>query len=170
MTPDKNKPVDHPGKAFCQCTGGGTDLCQLDHPDFVKAGYNKGPVRLQVGFPGAKGYGLAHIEDYSDRVKQIQGLGLRTVQAFCEQVAANYTHIGRVRDGRVVLLQKTPAHDLQLVLEWKDEGYWTIVTGVPARVAHKFELICEVVRTGGSESPPIDAKRPRFATLSLPKK
>jgi hypothetical protein len=156
------------GKAFVSFDGR-VDLGVVDGAEIASVGLRAGPIRLQVGYPGPKGFGFLHIRGYPDRVLQIQGMGYKSVVEFCAEIASNFTIVGRARDERIVVAWRTPYYDLQLILEWK-ENYWTIVTGVPARVARKFEQLCEVVRTSGSEPTPDVAKRPRFATLSLPKK
>jgi hypothetical protein len=169
MTAEPHKALTDDGKAFCQCPSGGIDYGVLAKEHTESFGLPNGPIRLQVGYPGEKGFGHLHIQGYADRVKQIQGLGYKSVYEFCFAVAANYTVVGRAKDGRVVLVWKTSTYDLQLIVQW-NEDHWTIVTGIPTRVARKFEKLCEVERTGGSEPTPDVAKRPRFATLSLPKK
>jgi hypothetical protein len=162
--------VLYDGKAFVSCPTGGLDFGKVSGEGGIAAGIRCGPIRLQVGYPGSKGFGFLHIQAYSERVKEIAGLGYKSVAEFCAAVGSNFTIIGAARDGRIVLVWKTSYYDLQLIVQWQEEGYWTIVTGIPTRVARKFEKLCGVMRTGESEPTPNDAKRSRFATLSLPKK
>ena len=159
------------GKVFVSCPKvGGLNYGMIDGPETKAAGLTCGPIRLQVGYEGPKGFGFLHIQAYADRVKQIKGLGFTSVAEFCYAIASNYSVVGKARDGRIRVIWKRTYDDLELVLEWKEAGHWNIVTAVPTRVARKYELIYEVVRTGESEPTPSDAERSRFATLSLPKK
>lgn len=158
------------GKVFVSCEGS-IDFAVLDTPETRAANIAIGPIRLQVGYPGEKGFGYLHIQQRADRIKQIQGAGYPGAPEFCLAVARKFTSVGSVRDGRLVLVWETAHYEHQLILQWVGEGgFWTIVTGVPSRVARRFTLICKVARTSGSEPTPLVAKRPRFATLSLPKK
>ena len=136
----------------------------------VPAGY----IHLQHGYPGPKGYGLAHIEENDSRMKMISSAGFANAVDFLAAIAMNYTRICDGRDGRLLLVQKKDRYDLQAVLQCiaLAEGtrhYWNIVTAIPKRVV-RAPVLFEVDRTGGSEPAPNTALRSRIETLSLPKK
>jgi len=154
--------------SFVKCPAGHVDHGLIERADAEKAGVQAGPIRLQIGYPGKKGFGYLHVQGMDDRIRQINGMGFKDFGAYCSGVAKGYTRICQGDEERLVLVWPKEGYDLQLVLEWKD-GFWTIVTGVPKRVDRSPKL-CDVARTSGSEPTPDVAKRPRFATLSLPKK
>jgi len=159
--------VGNPGD-FVKCPAGHEDHGLIE-PEHAKiAAIEPGPIRLQYGYEGNKGFGYLHVQGMEDRMRQIAGLGFKDFAAYSSAVAKHYTRICRGGDGKLVLVWPKDGYDLTLVLQKKD-GFWTVVTGLPKRVERSTKL-CDVARKSGSEPTPDVAKRPRFATLSLPKK
>lgn len=157
---------------FVACPVGGIDYGLIEAAHVVAALPAKilaGPIRLQHGYPGPDGFGYRHVDAYPQRVAQIQGLGFQTFPDYCWAVANRFERIGTGRDDRLILLWRYKGYDLTLVIEPIDGQFWTIVTGLPKRI-ERCQILCEVARTDGSEPTPDVAKRPRLATLSLPKK
>ncbi len=131
-----------------------------------------GPIRLQHGFPGPKGFGYRHVEAYDNRMQQLRNKGFRDFSAFVYDVAQNYDRIQIGNDNRLILIYPKSGFDLRIVLQEKSLAgldFWTVITGIPSRVSRFPEIYRKVVQTGESEPTPNDAIRPRFATLSLPK-
>jgi hypothetical protein len=137
-------------------------------PDHIARaiGHRAGPIRLQWGIPGPKGFGNSHVEGYPDRVKQITRLGFRTFASFAAKVATNYT---KVLDGgypdKLSLVLRDQGHDLQIII--RDNGaFWGITTGLPYRVA-RGKVLWEVSRTGGSEPTPEPLEGPPLRDRSI---
>lgn len=130
------------------------------------------PIRLQHGYEGPKGFGNRHVESHTPRMKLIQGLGFKTFLDFSCVVAKNYERLGAGDDGRVLAIHRYQGYDLRLVLQFcpGQQPYWSIVTGIPARVV-RCPILFEKSRVSGREpTPSIAVKRSRFETLSLPRK
>ncbi len=160
------------GKQFVVSSSGQTIFGLIDSPEIKSAGILPGWIGLQVGYPGPKGFGARHVESNVDRMKAIRGLGFQSFAQFCEKIASSYTRVGQGEHGRLVLVLSHNGYEVWLVVEHKPaaiEPFWTIVTGVVSRRA-RFKLLCEIMRTSGSEPTLNVAKRTRFETLSLPKK
>jgi len=156
---------------FMKCPAGHIDFGLIERIHAEAIGVEEGPIRLQVGYKGNTGFGYLHVQEKWERMRQLEGLGFKDAESYCSQVAKNYTRICAGKDGRLVLVWPNQEFDLTLVVERKegDPAYWTIVTAIPKRV-ERSQVLQEVARTGGREPSPDIAKRPRFATLSLPKK
>lgn len=154
--------------SFVKCPAGQVDLGVIENEHAGTAGVQGGPIRLQIGYSGKKGFGYLHVQGMEDRIKQLAGMGFKSFGPYCSEVAKNYTRICQGGGGRLILVWHKDGYDLELVVEWKG-GFWTIVTGLPMRV-ERATVLCEVARKSESEPTPDVAKRPRFATLSLPKK
>jgi hypothetical protein len=160
---------DIPPDAFLPAPGGSHDFGFIDADAAKAIGVPAGPIRLQQGYPTDKGFGRLHIESHQQRMKQIQGLGYATVQAFVYEVAQRYTIIQDGGDGRLILVYRKGGYDLRIVVGWH-ETRWNIVTAMPYRESRK-PVLYQRVRSDGSEpASGVAEKRPRFATLSLPKK
>lgn len=139
--PDADVPV--PG------LGGGLDLGHI-HEDAAAAAMAKeageeqpaapgppipaGPVRLPYGIPEPWGFGLQHVEANADRVRAIKKMGFPSVLAFICDVAANWTHMVRGKDGKLLLVWQRGGYDLTIVVGWKG-AYWSVVTALSYRVA-----------------------------------
>jgi hypothetical protein len=132
-------------------------------------GLHPGPIRLQQGTPGPKGFGNLHVEAYPARIKQLGNLGFQTFADFTAHVAkgfVNMTEAGAAN--RVGFVAPYLGYDLQLIVQYDTEGFWSVTTGLPYRVA-RGRVLHTISRTGGSEPSPRLSGAPRFATLSLPK-
>jgi hypothetical protein len=151
-----------------KCPAGQIDHGLIAPEHAAKCGVQPGPIRLQIGYPGKKGFGFLHVQGNEERATNFSGMGFRGFADYCSGVSKNYTRICQGEDGKLVVVWPKGGYDLQLVLQWRG-GFWTVVTGVPKRVERSPKL-CDVARTSGSEPTPDVAKRPRFETLSLPKK
>ena len=168
MSEDDEIPPD----AFLPVPGGGHDFGVIDEATAKAVGCEAGPICLQQGYPTEKGFGKLHIASHRQRMKQILGLGYRTVEAFVYDVAQNYTIIQDAGDGRLSLVYKRLGRDLRIVVTKilrSGKPYWNVVTGLPYREARR-PVLHEIKRSDGSEPTSNVAKRSRFATLSLPKK
>jgi hypothetical protein len=155
--------------SFVQCPAGHVDHGLIEDAHAALAGVQPGPIRLQIGYSGKKGFGYLHVQGMEDRMRQITGMGFKGFGPYCSEVAKNYTRICQGDDGRLMLVWPKDGYNLELVVEWKEGGFWTVVTGLPKRV-ERAKVLCEVARKSESEPTPYVAKRTRFATLSLPKK
>lgn len=162
---------DRIGRQFLRCAAGNIDFGRIEAEAAAAMKAPAGPIRLEEGYGGSKGFGNRHVEDYPSRMRQMRDLGFPTFAQFAEEVARNYTKIGEARDSRFFLIHPKAGFDFRLVIEYcaADGGFWTIVTGMPYRVA-RCPILFEKSRAGGSEpTPSAVVQRPRFATLSLPK-
>jgi len=79
-----------------------------------------------------------------------------------------------VREGdsdRLILVYPYLGHDLRIIIGYEEQetAFWNVITGIPSRVCRNRE-VHRVERTDEREPSSNDAVRPRFATLSLPKK
>jgi len=149
----------------------GIDLGLVTQDVASVIGGGAAPIRLQHGFPGSKGYGYRHVESYPDRIMQYKNLGFANFVEFARHIAQGYTKVLDAKEGRRKLVCPKDGYDLALVVEFKaaQDPFWNIVTGLPYRVA-RGDIIKEILRADGSEpTSGVTKKRPRFATLSLPK-
>jgi hypothetical protein len=155
---------------FLAAPNGTEDFGEVDAVSAAACGVAAGPVRLQHGYEGAEGFGNRHVEAYPARMKQLANLGYPTFAAFAYAVAQSYQRIGDGDRGRLLLIYRSMGYDLRLVIQHNAQGgFWTIVTGLPYRVA-RCKILFAVTRTGRSEPTPSPADQgSRFATLSLPK-
>lgn len=150
--------------------GGSIDLGEIDAAVAMHCKIAVGPIRLQRGYPGPKGFGNSHVEDNRSRMDRLRGLGFDSFASFASQVAKNYGRIERAEKGRIRIIERTPGYDLELVLDCKDGKFWTVVTGIPGRPDDNGEVLMRVARAGGSEpAPSLSAQGPRRETLSLSK-
>jgi hypothetical protein len=160
------------GQALVACPSGGEIFGLVDGDEIKAAGIAPGFLRLQVGYPGPKGFGLRHVESYDDRMRTISGLGFKNFPHFCEAIGKGFTKIGKGDRGRLLLIMEHQGYAVWLIVELRNpesDPFWTIVTGVINRLA-RCEVLCEVTRTSECEPTLNVAKRSRFETLSLPKK
>lgn len=126
-----------------------------------------GPIRLQQGIHGPRGFGKWHIESTPGRMAQISNLGFPSCERFVYSVARNFQRIGDARDGKLALIFSKNEHDLQVIIRF-NRTFWSVVTGLPYRIA-RCKILTQITRTDGSESPSKAADTPRFEILSLPK-
>lgn len=158
------------GYQFIGAPNGTFDFGEID--DTAAAAINRagGPIRLQHGFEGPKGFGNRHVEAYAERMRQLDGLGYRTFSSFVWRIAQNFQTIHEGADGKLVLVYRDLGRDLRIVISEAtgNETMWTVTTGIPSRVC-RDPIIYRVTRTDGSEPTSDVAQRPRLATLSLPK-
>jgi hypothetical protein len=129
------------------------------------------PIYLLNGFDrNGKGFGLRHITAKNSRSKQIVNLGFRNIEKFVWHVCQTYTEIRQCRDSRLMLCCEHEGHKLTAIIEWRQEHTsWSVITALPKRIARE-KVIWRKEREGQSEPKPAFAEKPRFATLSLPKK
>jgi len=117
---------------FLPAPGGGIDFGQIDEPTGQTIDRNHGPIRLQHGYGGEKGFGNRHVETHSQRVRQLNGLGYRTFSAFVFEIAQNYEIIQVGEADRLVLVYPKAGYDLRIVVAESDhegEFFWTVITG-----------------------------------------
>lgn len=111
---------------------GSTEIGSID-ADVAKAiGFPEGCIQLAEGLPGPKGYGLAHVRDNHDRVRDLKNVGFEGARAAIVEVAANWDLIVKANQpNRVVLVRRHRARCLSLVVQIynTDTGYiWSVVT------------------------------------------
>jgi hypothetical protein len=150
----------------------GFDLGEIEEEAARLIGGAAAPIRLQHGYEGARGFGNRHVETYEGRMKQIRGLGFATFVQFASFVSVGFEKVLEGEDGRRILVRQKGGYDLRVVIEFiaGEDPFWTIVTGLPARIARGLVLY-EKTRVDGSEpTSDVAVQRHRFATLSLPKK
>lgn len=155
---------------------GSHDFGFVDAASAAAMGARPGPVRLQRGYPGKKGYGNLHVETVADRMSQLAQIGYGRFVPFAYDVCQAYGWVARGnRPDRYLLVERRMCgghrFDLRVIVEpdQRDgEYYYNIVTGLFSPI-ERSPVICEVTRTGGSVPAPNAAERPRFEALSLPK-
>lgn len=129
-----------------------------------------GPIRLQQGVSGPKGFGNLHVEDHAPRMMQLKNLGFESFRAFVDFVCCDFTKVGEggpSQLARLALIRPYREYDLQIIIQWNSNNYWSVVTGLPYRVA-RSRILYVVPRTSGSEPSLKPAVTPRFETLTLP--
>lgn len=78
-------------RPFLNCHGDGTIDFGWITADMAEAiGLHPGPIRLQQGIPGPKGFGNLPVEAYPARIKQLGKLGFRTFADFTSKVADGF--------------------------------------------------------------------------------
>jgi hypothetical protein len=118
------------------------EVCGFCHP-FA------GPIRLQQGIPGSRGFGKFHIETHPGRLEQIRRLGFASCEDYVREVAAGYQWIGRADEAdKLMLVFRHQEHDLRLVIRWEAKTFWSVVTGLPYRVARIERLLTTVDAEG----------------------
>lgn len=129
-----------------------SDWGYIDAEAAEALGVEPGPIRLFDGVPGAKGYGLLHIESNEHRMKQIAGLGYKSASAFVADVATGWTKIIRGEDERsLVLVRPKGGYDLRIVVRPQASELgtiWSVTTGIPSRVA-RGDVLYEKKDTAG---------------------
>lgn len=149
----------------------GSQFGVIDDAVAAAIGRQAGPICLPYGAPGARGFGLRHIESTGERVQLIQSQGFASVTAYLYFVCQAYNWVIRGKRDRLVLVRVSePFHHTAVIQRRPDRDYWTIVTGLPKRV-QRGDKLWERAQAGRSEpSPGVVEKRPRLETLTLPKK
>lgn len=160
-----------PAFQFCNCPGGGIDFGHILPDVAAQLNIAHAPIRLQVGIPGAKGFGKLHIESAENRLNQIRRLGFSSTEHFVAEVCTRYTKICEAAESgrsKVAVLHYHLEHDLCVVIRYHDIGFWGVTTALPYRV-YRRKVLWQATQMGGSESPPRAAEPSRFETLTLPK-
>jgi hypothetical protein len=161
--------ADPLAKQFSAVPGGGSDYGIIASGVANCCGISPGPIRLQYGYAGSKGFGLRHVEDYPRRMEQLRGMGYGSFSDYCLKVAREFQRVERLENGRFALICRRGAYDLWIVIQYDAAGFWTIVTGLPKAAQEKEVLWRREERTGESEPAPAPTVRAsRLATLSLP--
>jgi hypothetical protein len=106
-------------------------------------GCTAGIVRLLTGVQGRSGgFGAAHIESNASRMKQIEGLGFKSLHAYLRYVLANVSFIGKQSDGRVVLVADFQAVYHHVICQWDaDLKIWSVTTAIPKRNKRDVEVL-----------------------------
>lgn len=161
----------HDPDEFLKTPSGSDVFGYVDHSVASDIGYHNGPIKLQNGYPGEKGYGFLHVEGNDRRMKQINGFSFSNFCDYAHFVSSEYDWIGLGENGRLILVRNCDGYELSLIIQHRPkDGYWSIVTGIPRRVT-RAEKLWERMRTGGSEpTPNVVEKRNRLETLTLTKK
>ena len=117
-------------------------LCELH-------GLNEGPLLLLNGIEGRTGgFGLAHIEANHSRIKQIGGLGYKSVHAFIRYVFENYSIIAIQLDKRLIIISAKAADYYNVVCQWDDDrSVWSVTTALPKRHRRNLNVIWEALET-----------------------
>lgn len=100
----------------------------------------EGPIRLYVGTPGKRGWGLQRVLTTPGREKDIQRLGFADPKAFAVAVASGWSQIHKgakpVALGRITIVLLFDGNELGLSLQWNGRA-WSIVTMLPfARMSY----------------------------------
>lgn len=92
------------GTDFMTAPGGGHDFGIITEEAANKLGVAAGPVRLQVGHPGAKGWGARHVTENPERIGRIKGLGFRDLAHFVETVGLAWLRSRTPRNRRTPIM------------------------------------------------------------------
>jgi len=154
--------------AFVSTGSGSKDFGFLETEDAQLINRPAGPIRLQHGYPGPKGYGRLHVEGNDNRMKQLAGLKFSTFSGFAEATCSCYTHIYAGDGDRLIFVREVSGRNWCIVAQYNEQHKcWSISTGIVRRV-ERTELLLQKERGGGSEPAPGDTShRPRFETLTL---
>lgn len=109
------------------------DLGWIGAEAAAATGQPEGPIRLKLGFPHEKSFGLRHITSNADRVKAIKGWGFDSCQNYIWAVAEKWTRIHLSPNGRLVLVWPQEGADLAIVVHWNG-SFWSVVTALPFRM------------------------------------
>lgn len=105
----------------------------LIEPAAAKAAkVNSGPIVLQQGYPGPRGWGWVHVTGNADRVKQIASRGFPTPLAYACAVASNWKSLRQGEAGKIAVFWPIDGFELGLALTWKAK-FWSITTMLPFR-------------------------------------
>lgn len=99
-------------------------------------GVPAGEIRLQNGFQGrgGQGFGLVHLRDKPERVRQLDGIGFSSIERFVYRVAQGYTKVFKDKTEGLVLVMEHNSYHCRIVVRWNDErGFWSVTTGLPIR-------------------------------------
>ncbi len=118
------------------------DLGRIDAAAAKALGIPEGPIRLYVGRPGKKGWGLEHVLTTPGRVTDIQRMGFADAKAFAVAIAGGWTQIHEgskpIALGRIMIVLPGNGGEPALSLQWNGRA-WAIVTMLPfARVSYKM--------------------------------
>jgi len=163
-------------RSFLPCPTGSLDFGEIDLVTASALGVPAGPIRLQVGYPGPKGFGSRHVEENANRMKQLAQIGFANFTSFAHAVAQKYQAVlagDPVSRFQLVYRDMFDGRrfDLRLIIQPETDGsvqFYGITTGIFSPVA-RGKVLCSVNRTGGCVPTPSAAeRRSRFETLSLP--
>lgn len=126
-------------------SSGKGDLCVISEDVAASCGVKPGPVRLLNGVEGNNGgFGRIHIESHANRVKQLEGLGYKTVLSYVAFVADGYTKIGLQEDGRIIIIREQSGMFHQVICQWDDElNVWSVTTAIPKSNMRKVKVVWE---------------------------
>ncbi len=98
-------------------------------------GCNSGPIKLLRGVEGRTGgFGEAHIEANSSRMKQLEGVGFTKVVNYARFIADNLSMVGLQADGRIVVITEKDQTFHHLICQWDDQlSIWSVTTAIPKR-------------------------------------
>jgi hypothetical protein len=166
---------------FLNASDGSQDFGFIDDDAAKALGVAAGAIRLQVGFPGANGWGAEHVLSNDDRMARLKEIGFRSLMHYVETVCRGFHRISDGGNGRLTLVHEFQnsegkALELEVIVLGKEHGgrtIWSVTTVIPKRVSRSTVLYkCpkKEVRTERSE-PSLGgvSNRPRRETLSLPK-
>ena len=139
--------------------GGSIDLGHIDNAAATVIGCRPGPVRLQQGFAGPRGFGALHVEGHEPRVKMFRELGYESFLAFCAEIATSYELMQAGEGGRLILVRSRMGRDLRLIVDHRahEGGFWTVITGMPYRVSRAkvlYSVVQDVSGKGECEPAP----------------
>jgi len=129
------KPKDELPETIILGPGGVRNLGLVDDAAAKTAGVPEGPIVLQEGYPGPRGWGWRHATGNARRVKEINERGFATPLAFACAVAASWTRLHDCGDGRISVSWHEKGFELAVALRWKGQ-FWSITTMLPFRVHH----------------------------------
>lgn len=104
-----------------------------------------GVVRLLNGVQGrSSGFGAAHIESNINRMKQIEGLGFKSLHSYIRFVFDNVRFVGKQEDGRIVLVSESNGIFHHVIGQWDDElRIWSVTTAIPKRNMRDVKVVWE---------------------------
>lgn len=113
---------------------GELDYGELDASAADAIGAFSGPIRLQYGYPGPKGWGEAHITSNTHRMKLLAGFGHHDAKSFVLHVCENWTCIRPADKGRMMLCQRDRGYEYVVVIQEKVSAngtrFWSVVTAI----------------------------------------
>lgn len=149
--PSPNSPQPHlePPQTIIQGPGGLRNLGVIESDAATVANIPPGPIVLQEGYPGQRGWGWRHVTSNPERVGQIKARGFATPLAYACAVAANWTLLHEGEGSRIAVVWPKGGFALALALEWKG-AFWSITTMLPFRAYNRPTLYEK--RPDGSDS------------------
>jgi len=134
MAPDQGLNAGERPEDLIAPESGVIDYGRIDADAAASIGAFSGPIRLQRGYPGPKGWGEAHITSNTHRMSLLRGFGFDDAKSFVALVCHEWTCIRPSEKGRVMLCLRRDGYEYVVVVQDKTSAagnrFWSVITAI----------------------------------------